>query len=601
MRNFAEIQIKPSHGVHDFQFQITPLKRRLTQWSRYALLALLICLPLHSGPSTALAAKDAPLQTAAELARLEALQQKQKDIESLNNLFRLADDLRQKISEKENEYVASKTSENKSSIAEEISRLNRQLQELEDDFVEISTGIDLSLFRTQLEKKFDWQSELMELVKPAVNELKEMTARPRQIEKLRNSIAYYEERLPVAQQAVEQIETILPHVQDKQLKKKLVDIAKNWRQKVTELESQLKIAQLQLEKLTLADESLIETTQNILQLFFKSRVRNLLMAVGAFLSVLLALRLLHRLIAKYNPSHQAVKKSFQVRLFDIVYHIMTIVLSIASLLIVLYTTGDWVLLSFAILFLLGLGWTAKAGLPRYWEQIKLLLNLGTVREHERILFEGIPWEVEALGLYIILHNPELKSTRLRVPIQEMIGRYSRPYEESEPWFPCREGDWVILADGTRGKVVSQTHEMVRLILRGGARKTYGTADFLGQAPLNLSSNFRLKVTFGIDYAHQGQCTSEIPSALSDFVQQRMEEEGYAQDLLNLRVEFENAAASSLDLVVIADFKGKRAELYNRLKRLLARLCVEASNRHQWEIPFTQITVHGLKDPDVKPA
>jgi small-conductance mechanosensitive channel len=555
------------------------------------LISLIACLCLICGQLVAYGQTDEEQKKAAEIAQSEMLKEKLNDIESLRNLFILADELRKKIKEKENKYLAAKTAENKSAIADEVSKLNNQLQALEDDFVEISTGIDLSLFQEQLEKKFDWQSELMELIKPAVNELKEMTARPRQIEKLRSSIIYYEKRIPAAQNAIEKIEIILPHVKDKNLKNKLAAIKEKWQQKVTELNSQLKVAQLQLEKLTADDETLLETTQSILQLFFKSRVRNLLMSLGAFLTVLLTLRLLHKLIAKYNPSHRAATKSFQVRLFDIVYHITTVVVATASLLAVLYTTGDWVLLSFAILFLLGLGWTAKAGLPRYWEQIKLLLNLGTVREHERIIFEGIPWEVESLGLFTTLNNPELKATRLRIPIQELIGRYSRPYEDSEPWFPCREGDWVILADGTRGKVISQTHEMVRLVLRGGARKTYMIQDFLGQSPLNLSSNFRLKISFGIDYAHQFQSTNEIPAKLSDFVKQRLEEEGYEKDLLNLRVEFENAAASSLDLVVIADFAGKVAAVYNRLKRLIAAICVEASNQHNWEIPFTQITIH----------
>jgi hypothetical protein len=533
----------------------------------------------------------APLKT-DEQSKTEVIQEKQNDIESLRNLYQLAEDLRKKISDKENEYVKSKTAENKSAIAQEISLLNNQLNALDKDFVEISTGIDLSLFQEELEKQFDWQNELMELIKPAVNELKEMTARPRQIEKLRNNIAYYEERIPVAQQAVKQISAILPIVENKNIKNKLEVLQAQWRQKESELISQLKVAKLQLKKLTSGDESLLETSQKVLQLFFKSRVRNFLMAVGAFLAALFILRLIHRLIAKYSPYHQSDQKSFQVRLFDVIFHITTGVVATASLLLVLYTTGDWVLLSFAILLLLGLGWTAKTSFSRYWEQIKLLLNLGTVRENERIVLKGIPWKVEALGLFTQLNNPELKAAKLRVPIQELVGRYSRPYEDNEPWFPCREGDWVMLADGTQGKVLSQTHEMVRLVSRGGARRTFMTPDFLGQTPLNLSSNFRLKIPFGIDYAHQPQIADEIPAALSDFVKQRLEEEGYRKDLLNLRVEFENAAASSLDLMIIADFSGQVADLYNRLRRLIARLCVEASNKYQWEIPFTQITVHG---------
>ena len=40
---------------------------------------------------------------------------------------------------------------------------------------------------------------------------------------------------------------------------------------------------------------------------------------------------------------------------------------------------------------------------------------------------------------------------------------------------------------------------MELIERGGARRTYLTADFLGLSPINLSRNFRLKETIGISY------------------------------------------------------------------------------------------------------
>jgi hypothetical protein len=76
------------------------------------------------------------------------------------------------------------------------------------------------------------------------------------------------------------------------------------------------------------------------------------------------------------------------------------------------------------------------------------------------------------------------------------------------------------------------------------------------------------------------------------IKQRLEEEGYGEKLLNLRVEFERASASSLDILVIADFKGELAELYNRLRRSLQRYCVEACSVNGWEIPFTQLTLHG---------
>jgi len=132
---------------------------------------------------------------------------------------------------------------------------------------------------------------------------------------------------------------------------------------------------------------------------------------------------------------------------------------------------------------------------------------------------------------------------------------------------------------------------VELVQRGGARKTYQTGDFLSMTPLNLSMNFRLKIPFGISYNLQKEATNLVPDQLSAFIEARIEEEGYKEDLLNLRVEFANAGASSLDLVVIADFKGSRAPLYNRISRAIQRWCVDASTKNGWEIPFPQLDIH----------
>ena len=89
----------------------------------------------------------------------------------------------------------------------------------------------------------------------------------------------------------------------------------------------------------------------------------------------------------------------------------------------------------------------------------------------------------------------------------------------------------------------------------------------------------------------------IPALLRAFVAQRIEDSEYAGQLLNLRVEFQQANTSSLDLVVIADFDGALADLYNRLRRTIQGWCVEACTTHHWEIPFTQLTLHRAEAGD----
>jgi len=149
----------------------------------------------------------------------------------------------------------------------------------------------------------------------------------------------------------------------------------------------------------------------------------------------------------------------------------------------------------------------------------------------------------------------------------------------------------LLGDGTRGKVTGISQELVQLIQRGGAHRTYQTADFLAQSPLNLSTNFRIKETIGITYNLQQQSVTTIPDTLKAHIEKSAEKEGYAGQLINLRVEFEQANTSSLDIVVIADFDGALADLYNRLRRSIQRWCVQACCENDWEIPFTQLTLN----------
>ena len=189
----------------------------------------------------------------------------------------------------------------------------------------------------------------------------------------------------------------------------------------------------------------------------------------------------------------------------------------------------------------------------------------------------------------------MKSSHIRLPLRGRIELNSRPYHSDEPWFPCKENDWVILEDGTYGRIVTQTADVVRLVLLGGSFRTYLTEEFYKQNPMNISTNFRLRVTFGIDYRHQKISTQEIPEKLEEMLNADLTRDGYGRDIINLVVEFKEAGASSLDFMIIADFSGKVAQHYNVLARAIQRIAVDACNEYGWVIPFTQLTLHTAKE------
>lgn len=479
----------------------------------------------------------------------------------------------------------------KERISRDIEALNERLKGMERDFEKIATGVDLGAFEETPDQGFDWKKELQMLLGPIVHELRSLTDRPRQVEALRREVAAEKQQLTVIDKALRNIDALLAEAEAESLKTHLERLKKEWLSNRQDVNNQLTIAEYQLEELEKEKKSLLESSQHLLQSFFKSRGRNLAMAALAFILVFLLLRWSHRLIERLSPVHTAEDRPFYVRLFDVGYLFLTFVGATGAALLVLYVSGDWVLLTIAAVFLLGIAWTARQGLPRFWSQIKMLLNLGGVRENERIIYNGIPFRVKTLNLYTYLENPALKSGTVRLPLRDLMEMNSRPYHRDEPWFPCREGDWLVLGDGTFGKVILQTPETVRLVKRGGAQKTYPTSDFLGQNPLNLSVGYRLKVTFGVDYAHQALATDQVPETLGTAVESRLGEMGYGDQIANIRAEFESAAASSLDIVVLADFKGKAGPFYNRLRRSIQRICVETCTAHGWGIPFSQVTVH----------
>ena len=376
------------------------------------------------------------------------------------------------------------------------------------------------------------------------------------------------------------------------LKRRLTAIRNKWQDEKVQAENNLTVARHQLSEKIGEKVPLLQSAHNLFALFFRSRGRNLIVALLTLVFVFMAFRMLHRAIYRFSPLHRQKQRSFYIRLADVFFHLLTFIGTSGAFLIVLYMYGDWVLLGLSMILFFGVAWAASKGLPIFWTQTQLLLNLGTVREGERVVIDGIPWKVDTINIYTRLSNPSLSGGKLRIPIQDLIDMRSRPVGDHEPWFPSREGDWVLLGDGTFGKVVVQTPEMVQLVLYGGSKKTYNTADFLGQVPQNLSLGFALNITFGVDYELQSIVTKEIPEKLKEDISAYLKKYEKDKFLDSLKVEFKEAGASSLDLAIITTFKGEAADQYFGLQRQLQRAAVESCTRHNWGIPFPQLTIHG---------
>ncbi len=504
----------------------------------------------------------------------------------LHNIERVDRELLQKQNELQGPSAQGRTEQ----LVEEIKKLSTRLEGLRDNFVEVATGVDPSVLRTREENtEVVWSDELKDLLHPLVNEVRRLTSRPREVDRMRTDLEDLNTQISVVRAALQNLQQAKSGLQEEALKEYITKIESEWTGKEESLSTQVAIAEQKLKRKLSERQTLGESVRNIFQLFFKSRGLNL--AVALFCAVLFwtifrrVFAVFHKLATKNNPN-----KGLYSRFFIILNIIFSIFGAVLVFMTVLYFVEDWVLLILTIMLILGIVWTSKQAVYQFWTHATMLMNLGAVREGERVIYQGIPWLVRSLNVFSILYNPLLHGAEARLPIKDLSTLRSRDCAPDEPWFPTQQGDWVVMPDGTVGQVILQTVDFVKLKLLGGSIKWYSTEEFMKGCPNVISNGFRHLVSFGVDYKHQKEVTGPICETLRNTLRDRLTAAGYGNEIVKLDVQFEEAASSSLNLAAIVDFSGKAAGEYNRLRRLIQTICVDACTANGWNIPFPHLTV-----------
>ena len=514
----------------------------------------------------------------------------QVSIQNLESLVQSMNNLSRMISATQDVMKSSDGIGREKELRAQLGELQTKLQVMEGSFEQLSAGMGLDALKKEKQTGVDWNRDLADFLAPIMSQVRKMTSRPRQIEALRTEVAQYHAQLRMTQEAQKRLILLVSQAGNPQLIEKLGKLTRSWENQENQVRARMAVSEKALEKAMGEKKSIGRSFQELLEFFFQSRGRNLVLALLAFAVIFGCLHYLHKLIFHLSPFHKK-GRSFGVRVFDLFYRVFTVIISAFVLLGTLYFLGDWLLLSLAIIFVMGIAWASKQALPRFWSQATLMLNFGAVREGEVVVYKGIPYEVGSINMNSKLENEALENGFVRLHINDLMKLRSRPITENEPWFPSRSGDWVILADGTYGSVVAQTPEMVTLKLKGSALKYYSTTDYLAQSPTNLSSGYRLTGIFGLDYRHQGIATGEIPKIIQDALTVELAKAGHGTLIERIRVEFKEAGASSLDMAILAEFNGKAGSKYWVLERAIQRICVDVCNLHDWVIPFQQVSVH----------
>ncbi len=514
------------------------------------------------------------------------------------NLVTTIDEIEHDLDQARKALVQTEIESERKQAQAEVNRLNQELSSLQLAWEMWATGgVDLELFRTADEKqKFDWKDELESVFEPILVELRRLTERPRKIERLRSDQGHFQQRLSAAEAALGNVISYRSTAPSPELVAAFSALEKRWSKRRDDLQNRLDLINFELDELLSPSTEAEHNSVEALKELFSGRLLNLFLAILAAVTVYGLLWQGNRFYSN-RMMRRGTSPSFATRVIHLALLVIGSVLAVFAAMMVFYVRGDWILLGLMIIILVGMALALQRFLPGYMSEAKLLLNIGAVREGERIVYNGLPWKVQALRVYSMLVNPVLTGGTLRLPLSVLSSEVSRPFAQHEPWFPTRENDYVVLADDTFGRVIMQSPETVQLRVLG-AITTYSTSGFLDMTPRNLSlDGFSVILRFGIDYQHQAEVTDAIRDTLESYLSTHLKQQRLGNYLQKLTFEFAEAGASSLDFIGIFAFDSAAAESYLQLNRLLQKLAVDACNANGWVIPFSQMTVHLAHDED----
>ena len=497
---------------------------------------------------------------------------------------------RGEVQKLENELAAETNDVSREGVVKKLEKATRELNELVINFNENAAGIDIGLFEDKPKETFSWERQLGEILQPILAEMENATSVSRKIADLRQEKEAAEEKAQAAGRAVAHIESLLSETSEGPLDLVLREQLKIWKDRVSLSENRAESASLQLENLEKEEKGLLAGSTTYIREFLRKRGFNLAIGIGSALGVFFLVRLVLSVARRVRKTDNP--KNLGSRVFVLTANLLSVLGAVAAMLVAFSATGDLFLFGIILLFLLAVAWGGVKVLPQFVESLKLILNVGMVKEGERIVFDGITWDVESLGFTSRLANRRLDDAVQILPVRHLVGHHSRPWCPDETEFPCRKGDWVQLADGRVGRTVAQNPGYVALEELGGARVTLPTPDFLALSPRNLSEGtFRVETRFGIDYRHRKECTTSIPAGMTEAVREGIGKLVGTENLRSAEVRFASAGASSLDYEVEVDLAGTVAPLYEEVQYGLQRILVDCCNANDWEIPFQQVTIH----------
>lgn len=476
--------------------------------------------------------------------------------------------------------------------------LSKHLEKLKTRFNNTKVNLISSLTDIKMEeevslepKKRDYIEEAQSLLGPAIDTIQRISARPRKIESIKNEINYHQEKLNIINQSLEYLDLLNTSDDFASLKKDFETSIEESKYQLNEAKNStlIKIEGLEnkLNDLNKDKVSLMQASTGFIKSFLATKGKNILISLSIFIFTIWTLfKFREKVIFKFLEKKP---DQWYVKPVSAFYGFIAIITSLSLSMIALYLLGDWVLVTLTILILSAAIWTSKNYIPKYLTEFKLILNFGTIKEGELVIYAGLPWKVQSIGFVTIFENEYLDSKQIRIQISEITKMHSRKILNNEQWFPTKTFDWVLLSDGTFGQVLNQTLEQVAIQTNKTSIKYIPTLAYLALNPTNLSKSFTLTQDWSFDYKDQKFLLDQIVPELKIFLKNSFAQSEFK--FAEVDAGFSKATANSLDIVAWVDVPGSQADKYYAIKRHLNESLLKFNTNKNLNIPFPQMDVH----------
>ena len=467
----------------------------------------------------------------------------------------------------------------------------RHIENLKNSFEQLAIGgVNLSLYGLVDEPK-DWQEELALVLKPLLENLRGLTEKPRKIENVKRAIEEQRITITSADEALKNLDKFAAEKHTKRVSNELLAVRDKWVEIRAEAMRGKELAELELQNLVREQSSWYEAFADGFKRFAQQRGLTLVIALGFVILIVLVFRVLGNIFSSRSRHDPKRANRTTYRILAYTQRLLMFVLIFTSVMVVFFVRGDVLLLALMSVLLFALAIGLKNMLPQFLEESRILLNIGRVREQERVLIKGVPWRVATINFYSKLTNPEIRGT-LRIPLSDLKALTSQPLGDHR-WFPSSIGDWVLDDANRLYEVTHQGPVTVELTSAQLTTKLIPTEVYFAAGYVNVSKSKRIRLVgvFGIDYAHQSIALDVVPNTFQAGVLEYLEQANIGTNQIEVRVEFQEAGASSLDYRVIVIVGVAAARQYYRIERYIQQACLKVCNDQGWGIPFPQLTVH----------